>query len=63
MCYISLYGALSLHNCLSSGSLVFAHLGGINKIVALNDNSTDSFISYRGIYFLAFILITRPINT
>ena len=33
MCYISLYGALSLHNCSSSGSLVFAHLGSINKIV------------------------------
>ena len=32
MCYISLYGALSLHNCSSSGSLVFTHLGGINKI-------------------------------
>ena len=32
MCYISLYGALCLHNCSSSGSLVFAHLGGINKI-------------------------------
>ena len=30
--FISLYGALSLHNCSSSGSLVFAHLGGINKI-------------------------------
>ena len=32
MHYISLYGALSPHNCLSSGSLVFAHLGIINKI-------------------------------
>ena len=32
MHYISLYGALSLHNCSSSGSLVFAHLGSINKI-------------------------------
>ena len=29
MCCISLYVALSLHNCSSSGSLVFAHLGGI----------------------------------
>ena len=35
MHYNSLYGALSLHNCLSSGSLVFAHLGGINKITHL----------------------------
>ena len=61
MHYISLYGALSLHNCSSSGSLVFAHLGGINKMCTLNDNLTDSFISYRGIYFLAFIFITRPI--
>ena len=25
-----LYGALSLHNCSSSGLLVFARLGGIN---------------------------------
>ena len=33
MCYMSLYGALSLHNCSSSGSLVFTHLGSINKIV------------------------------
>ena len=33
MCYISLYGALSLHNCSSSDSLVFTHLGGINKIM------------------------------
>ena len=32
MHYISLYGALSLHNCSSSGSQAFAHLGGINKI-------------------------------
>ena len=32
MCYISLYGALSLHNCSSSGSLVFTHLGSIIKI-------------------------------
>ena len=30
MHFISLYGALSLHNCSSSGSLVFAHLGRIN---------------------------------
>ena len=30
MCFISLYGALSLHNCSSSGLLVFTHLGGIN---------------------------------
>ena len=28
-----LYDTLSLHKCLSSGSLVFACLGGINKIV------------------------------
>ena len=27
---ISLYGALSLHNCSSSGSLVFTRLGRIN---------------------------------
>ena len=33
MHYISLYGALSLHNYSSSGSLVFAQLGSINKIV------------------------------
>ena len=33
MCYISLYGALSLHNFLSSGSLVLAHLVSINKIM------------------------------
>ena len=33
MCFISLYGVLSLHRCSSSGSLVFAHLGGINKIM------------------------------
>ena len=32
MHYISLYGALSLHSCSSSGSLVFAHFGSINKI-------------------------------
>ena len=30
MHFISLYDALSLHNCSSSGSLVFAHLGRIN---------------------------------
>ena len=30
MCFTSLYGALSLHNCSSSGSLVFARLGRIN---------------------------------
>ena len=30
MHFISLYDALNLHNCSSSGSLVFAHLGGIN---------------------------------
>ena len=50
MHFISLYGALSLYNCLSSGSLVFAHLRGINLDCTLNNNSTDSFISYRGIY-------------
>ena len=32
MHYISLYSTLSLRNCSSSGSLVFAHLGSINKI-------------------------------
>ena len=62
MHYISLYVALSLHNCLSSGSLVFTRLCSINKICALNNNATDSSISYRGIYFLAFIFITRPYN-
>ena len=30
MCFNYLYGALSLHNCSSSGSLVFARLGRIN---------------------------------
>ena len=50
MCFITLYGALSLHNCSSSGSLVFAHLGSISLDHALNDNSIDSYISYRGIY-------------
>ena len=50
MHFISLYSALSLHNCLSSGSLVFGCLGGINLDHALNNNSTDSNISYRGIY-------------
>ena len=50
MHFISLYGALSLHNCSSSGSLVFAHLGRISLDHALNNNSTDSYISYRGIY-------------
>ena len=62
MHYISLYVALSLHNCSSSGSLVFTCLGSINKICTLNNNPTDSSISYRGIYFLAFIFITRPYN-
>ena len=33
MCYISLYGALSLHKGLSLGSLVFTCLGRINKIM------------------------------
>ena len=50
MCFISLYGALSLHNCSSSGLLVFTCLGGISLDHPLNNNSTDSFISYRGIY-------------
>ena len=50
MHFISLYGALSLHNCSSSGLLVFAHLGRISLDRALNNNSTDSYISYRGIY-------------
>ena len=49
MHFISLYGALSLHNCLSSGSLVFTCLGGIRLDCTLNNNSTDSYISYRGI--------------
>ena len=50
MHFISLYGVLSLHNCSSSGSLVFTRLGSINLDCALNNNSTDSYISYRGIY-------------
>ena len=50
MHFISLYGALNLHNCLSSGSPVFAHLGRISLDGTLNNNSTDSYISYRGIY-------------
>ena len=50
MHFISLYGALSLQNCSSSGLLVFAHLGRINLDRASNNNSTDSYISYRGIY-------------
>ena len=50
MHFISLYGALSLHNCLSSGLLVLACLGRISLGHALNNNSTDSYISYRGIY-------------
>ena len=61
MHYIALYVVLSLHNYLSSGSLVFAHLGSINKICTVNDNPTDSFISYRGIYSLTFLFITRPL--
>ena len=50
MHFISLYGALSLHTCSSSGSLVFTHLGRISLDHTLNNNSTDSYISYRGIY-------------
>ena len=50
MCFISLYGALSLHNCSSSGLLVFTHLGGIRLHHALNNDATDSYISYRVIY-------------
>ena len=50
MHFISLYGTLSLHKFSSSGSLVFTHLGGINLDHALNNNPTDSFISYRGFY-------------
>ena len=42
MHFISLYGALSLHNCSSSGLLVSAHLGRINYDHASSDNSTDS---------------------
>ena len=42
MHYISLYGALSLHNCSSSGSLVFAHLGKINRIA----HSTITQLTY-----------------
>ena len=56
MHFISLYGALSLHNYSSSGSLVFAHLGGINKDHTLNNNPTDSFIIYRGIYFASLYI-------
>ena len=50
MNFISLYGALSLHNYSSSGSLVFTHLGGISLDCALNNNLTDSYISCRCIY-------------
>ena len=50
MHFISLYVALSLHNCSSSGLLVFNHLGGISLDHTLNNNSTDSYIIYRGIY-------------
>ena len=50
MCFISLYGALSLYICSSSGLLVFTCLGGISLDHVLNNNSTDSYISYRGIY-------------
>ena len=50
MHFISLYGALSLHNCSSSGLLVFASLGSISLDCTLNNNSTDSYISYKGIY-------------
>ena len=32
MHFISFYGALSLHNCLSSGSLVSAPVTGANKL-------------------------------
>ena len=51
MHFISLYDALSLHNCSSSGLLVFAHLGRISLDHALNNSSTDSYIIYRGILF------------
>ena len=50
MHFISLCVALSLHNCSSSGLLVFAHLGRISLDCTLNNNSTDSYIIYRGIY-------------
>ena len=50
MQFISLYVALSLHNCSSSGLLVFACLGRISLDHTLNNNSTDSYIIYRGIY-------------
>ena len=50
MHFISLYDALSLHNCSSSGSLDFPRLGSISLDHTLNNNSTDSYIYYRGIY-------------
>ena len=50
MCFISLSGVLSLHNCSSSGLLVFTRLGRVSLDHASNNNSTDSYISYRGIY-------------
>ena len=50
MHFISLYVALSLHNCSSSGLLVFTCLGRISLDHALNNNSTDSYISDRDIY-------------
>ena len=54
MCYISLYGALSLHNCSSSGSLVFAHLGRINYDCTSSNNLTDSYMFYRDIYSIYY---------
>ena len=54
MHFISLYGALSLHNCSSSGSLVFACLGRINYDCTSSNISTDSYIIYRDIYSIYY---------
>ena len=56
MHFISLYGALSLHNCSSSGSQVFAHLGRINYDCTSSNNSTNSYIIYK-IFILSNIHI------
>ena len=55
MHFISLYSALSLHNCSSSGLLVFTHLGRINYDHTSSNNSTDSYIIYRGIYSIYYL--------
>ena len=61
MHFISLYDALSLHNCSSSGLLVFAHLGRISLDHALNNSSTDSYIIYRGIYLVSIYIYNKTL--